>query len=314
MQQMLFELVFGLSMHDLRRLRAFHAVAEQRSFSAAGLELGYAQSVVSHHVSALEQELGLTLVDRGTRPVGLTDAGRRLLPHAIRVLGEVAAAEEELRAIAGLESGTLRVGAFLTACTSFMPAALARFGATHPDVHVQLLQMEPEETRRRLRAGEIDLGVIWWDVYEPAPAEEADGFERAHLTDDPYRLVLPPTHRLARRRELRLAEMAKERFAGPMREASRYRAMFDELCAAAGFTPDVAYTVTDVSVARSLVAAGLCVALMPELAVPPPRPDVAVKPVRDIEPRRSVHALWMRGRRVPGVAPMLRLLEAAAPR
>src|ERR671925_597092 len=109
-------------MHDLRRLRAFHAVAERRSFSAAALELGYAQSVVSHHVAALEREFGVTLVDRSTRPVSLTDAGERLALHAVDVLGQVAAAEEELRAVAGVESGLLRLGAFSSACTSFVPA------------------------------------------------------------------------------------------------------------------------------------------------------------------------------------------------
>src|SRR6266545_3728473 len=119
-------LVSRLSMYDLRRLRAFHEVAEQRSFSAAALELGYAQSVVSHHVAALESEFGLTLVDRASRPVKLTPAGERLRHHAAEVLGRVAEAEDELRALAGLETGTLRLGAFLTACTSFVPPALAR--------------------------------------------------------------------------------------------------------------------------------------------------------------------------------------------
>ncbi len=102
-------------MHDLRRLRAFHAVAERGSFSTAADALGYAQSVVSHHVAALEREFGVTLVNRGTRPVTVTDAGARLLRHTTAVLGQVTAAEDELRAIAGLQSGRLRVGAFLTA-------------------------------------------------------------------------------------------------------------------------------------------------------------------------------------------------------
>ena len=114
-------------MHDLRRLRAFHAVAEHGSFSAAGLELGYAQSVVSHHVAALERQLGLTLINRGTRPVSVTDAGARLRHHAEIILGQVSAAEDDLRAIAGLESGTLKLGAFLSACNTFVPTALARF-------------------------------------------------------------------------------------------------------------------------------------------------------------------------------------------
>src|SRR5918998_3044964 len=133
-QQKLSYLVSCSSMYDLRRLRAFHEVAERRSFSAAALELGYAQSVVSHHIAALEREFGVTLVDRSTRPVSLTDAGARLAGHAVEVLGHVAAAEDELRAVAGLQTGRLRVGAFGSACTSFVPAALGRFEDEHPGV------------------------------------------------------------------------------------------------------------------------------------------------------------------------------------
>lgn len=297
-------------MYDLRRLRAFHAVAEHRSFSTAGLELGYAQSVVSHHVSALEQELGVSLIDRGTRPVSLTDAGRRLLPHAANVLGNVAAAEEELRAIAGLEAGTLRVGAFLTACTSFVPTALGRFAAAHPDVDVELLQLEPDDARRALRVGDIDLAVVWRVPRSEGSAETED-FESVHLADDHYRFVLPANHRLARRRELRLEDLANERFITTL-PGTPYRALFDALCADAGFTPELAYELDDVNVARALVAAGLCVALIPGMAVPLPRPDVAVKPAKGIDPLRSVHAIWMPNRRVPAVRPMVRLLEDAA--
>lgn len=298
-------------MHDLRRLRAFHAVAERRSFSAAAAQLGYAQSVVSHHVGALEREFGVTLVERGTRPVGLTDAGERLRRHAAAVLGHVAAAEDELRALAGLQTGTLRVGAFLSACTSFVPPALVAFEAAHPDVDVRLEQLEPPAALHRLRAGELDLAVIW-DVHDSEPDD--DGVHREHLGDDPFRVVLPPAHRLARRRELTLEELAGERFNGPPDEGfSRpYREMLNRLCHDAGFAPDVAYIVHDVAVGRAFVAAGLCVALMPELTIPPPRPDVAVLPVRDVKPFRSVYAAWLRGRRMPAVAPMLRRLAGAA--
>jgi DNA-binding transcriptional LysR family regulator len=302
-------------MHDLRRLRAFHAVAERRSFSDAALALGYAQSVVSHHVAALEQEFGLTLVDRATRPVGLTEAGRRLRDHAEVVLGQVAGAEEEMRALAGLLTGTVRVGAFLTACTSFVPPAVARFEAAHPGMKIELEQLERGAALRRLRAGELDVAVIW-DEFEDEGAEEtrrADGIESVFLGHDPYRIVLPTGHRLARRRELSLADLAGERFNGPAVETSRrYRGMLDRLCAEAGFTPDVAYVVRDVTVGRALVAAGVCVGLMPELAIQEPRTDVAVLPVRGMDPVRPVYATWLRGRRMPGIPAITRELERAA--
>ncbi len=303
-------------MHDLRRLRAFHAVAERGSFSAAALELGYGQSVVSHHVAALEREFGVTLVNRATRPVSVTDAGARLLRHTSAVLGHVTAAEDELRAIAGLQRGTLRIGAFLSACNSFVPPALARFEAAHPQVETVLEQLEEPAARRRLRSGEIDIAVVW---RESQPSDVADegrdgGFDRVHLADDHYRVVLPPAHPLARRQEVAIAELSGERLNGPPAEGFTlpFRTMLERLCHDAGFEPNVAYVLRDVTVARAFVAAGLCVSLMPELTLPEPHTDVAVRPIRGIDPFRSVYATWLRGRRVPAVAHMVHHLAGAA--
>lgn len=302
-------------MHDLRRLRAFHAVAERRSFSEAALTLGYAQSVVSHHVAALEQEFGLTLIDRATRPVRTTEAGERLREHAATLLGQVATAEEELRALAGLVTGTVRVGAFLTACTSYVPPALARFEAAHPGVKIELEQLERTAALRRLRAGELDIATIW-DEFEEDQAEErrsADGFDSRFLARDPYRIVLPIGHRLARRREVALADLAGERFNGPSLETSqRYRSMLERLCTEAGFTPDIAYVVQDVTVGRAFVAAGVCVGLMSELAIHEPRPDVVVRPLRGMSPARPIYVTWLRGRRHPAIPAMARALADAA--
>jgi DNA-binding transcriptional LysR family regulator len=131
------------------------------------------------------------------------------------------------------------VGAFLSACTSFVPRALARFEAAHPDVEIELEQHEPIPVLRRLRAAELDIAVVWEVPGERGPSEE-EGFERLLLADDPYRIVLPPRHRLARRREIDLADLAGNRFIAPPTEVSAsYRAMIDQLCGEAGFTPQV---------------------------------------------------------------------------
>jgi DNA-binding transcriptional LysR family regulator len=308
MQQMCSQLVSTLSMNDLRRLRAFHAVADSGSFSIAALELGYAQSVVSHHVATLEREVGVTLVNRGTRPVTLTDAGARLLRHTVNVLGHVRAAEDELRAVAGLERGTLRVGAFLSALNSFVPGALARFEASHPDIEIVLEQSEEPEALRRVRSGDLDMAVVWrdWQRESQPPHQRDEGLEEIRLADDHYRVVVPPGHRLARRRSVRLAELAGERFNGPPAEGFTlpYRNMLEQLCSEAGFEPDVAYVLRDITVARAFVAAGLCVALMPELTLPEPRADIVVLPVRDMDPFRTIYVTWLRGRRVPAVTKM----------
>ena len=299
-------------MLDLRRLAVFREVADRGSFSGAALALDYTQSVVSHHVAQLERELGVTLLERGRRPVRLTPAGERLHAHAGTILGAARTAETDLRAVAGLEAGTLRVGAFLTACSSFVPAAIRAFTARHPHVDVRLQQLEPPASLPRLIDGELDVAVVFvehGDEREPDP--RLDGRK---LADDPYRVALPPDHRLARRREVRLADLRDERFSAPRPEGGglRYRRMLEQLCGAEGFSPAFAYDVSDVTVARGFVAAGLTVAIVPEMTFPPPRPDVAVRPLREITPARTVDVQWMRNRSTPGLAPMVEALAAAA--
>lgn len=298
-------------MLDLRRLAVFREVADQGSFSGAALALDYTQSVVSHHVAQLEREVGVTLVERGRRPVRLTPAGERLHAHAGTILGAARTAEADLRAVAGLEAGTLRVGAFLTACASFAPAAIGAFTRAHPQVDVRLDQLEPPASLPRLISGELDLAVVFRDADSPEPDPR---LARAKLADDPYRVALPPAHRLARRREVALEELRDERFSAPRPEGGglQYRAMLERLCHDAGFSPDFAYTVDDVTVARAFVAAGLTVAVMPEMTILHPRPDVAVKPLSGIDPARSIEVMWVRDRRTPVIAPMVAALTAVA--
>jgi DNA-binding transcriptional LysR family regulator len=295
---------------DLRRLEVFRAVAELGSFSGAALELSYTQSVVSHHVATLERELGVTLFERGRRPVRLTPAGERLNAHAPTILGAVRTAEADLRAIAGLEAGTLRVGAFLSAWTSFVPAAIAEFSAAHPNIQVDVAQHEPTGSLPRLVAGELDLAVVW--LHE---GEELDPrLRRITLTDDHYRVVLPERHRLARRKEIRLEQLAEERFAAPRAIGGgvEYRALLEGLCEEAGFTPEFAYSVDDVTVTPAFVAAGLCVAVMPQMTIPPDPRGVIVKPLAGADPYRTVHVMSVKRRRAPGVDAMTTALERAA--
>src|SRR5919204_3187638 len=102
-------------MIDLRRLQMFHAVATRRSFSAAALELSYTQSSVSEGVAVLERELGVTLLDRSSRPVAVTPAGEAILAHAEALLGQAAAIESDLVALSSGDSGVLRLAGFYTA-------------------------------------------------------------------------------------------------------------------------------------------------------------------------------------------------------
>src|SRR5262249_18022658 len=185
----------------------------------------------------------------------------------------------------------------------------------HPDVEIRLEQIEQPEELRRLRSGDLDLAVVF-RVAQPTDnggPQPDHGLDEVHLADDPYRVVLPPMHPLARRRELRLADLAGEPFTAPPAGGFfPYRAMLEQICADAGFEPNIAHDVHDVTAARAFPPARLAIATSPELALPPPHQDVAVRPPHDIQPSRSLHATWLRGRKVPSAAPMVRYLADAA--
>src|SRR5918998_1430271 len=118
-------------MLDLRRLKTFREVAVRRSFSGAALALDYTQSSVSQQVTALEEELGVTFLDRGQRPVRPTDAGELVLAHAEDLLNRAVEVEQALAALGGGETGTLSVGGFATARGTFIPDAIAAFSRMH---------------------------------------------------------------------------------------------------------------------------------------------------------------------------------------
>jgi DNA-binding transcriptional LysR family regulator len=300
-------------MLDLARLRIFREVAARRSFSAAAEALDYTQSAVSQQVSKLERDVGLVLIERSRRPIGLTEAGEVLFARTEVIFGEVATVETELNALAGLEAGTLRLGGFATACATVLPLAIRRFAARHPHVLVTLSEMEPEPAGRRLRAAEVDLAVTYrFDEDADATAGD-DGLESVALVRDPFVIALPERHRLARRRSLRLDELRDERWLGaPATGASAgYRGFITRLCREAGFEPAIAFEPGDLWTGRGIIAAGLAVGLMPRLAFTIPYPGVAIRPLAGISPARTILAVHMPSRGVPGAIPMLDCLAEA---
>src|SRR3990170_8206017 len=120
-------------MFDVKQLRVLRAVGEHGSFSAAADALSYTQPASSQQIAALEKRAGTTLVDRMSRGVRLTEAGRALVDHAEVVLSRLAAAEAELEAIAGVRGGRVRLSSFPTAGASLLPPAVALFRPRHPE-------------------------------------------------------------------------------------------------------------------------------------------------------------------------------------
>jgi DNA-binding transcriptional LysR family regulator len=294
-------------MLDLRRLRTFREVIGRSSFSAAALALDYTQSSVSQQITTLERDLGVTLIDRTSRPVKPTAAGAAVLAHADGLLAQAEAVERELAALTKGESGTLRMGGFFTAWATFLPAAVAAFSRAHPSVTLELHQLEPGPALRGVRAGELDLAIVYG--FE----SPADGtLEAIHLLDDPYAIALPSRHPLAVRPELTLADLAGDRWVSPPADHA-YTQVLRRLCREhGGFEPDVAYETGDIAMAQPIVAAGLAVALLPALGLVPTHAGVTVRKLRSTPPARSVWTVQPPKRRAPIVAAMNEALAHAA--
>jgi DNA-binding transcriptional LysR family regulator len=305
-----------LPVMELKQLRVLQAVGETGSFSSAAARLDYTQPAVSKIVAGLERQLGTTLVDRGIRPLRLTDAGSALVQRAGAAFEQIAAAELEVDAIANLSGGTLKVGTFSSAGAAMVVDALRAFRADHPDVDVSIAEIGmPSALVRALRSGDLDLGVSF-DYPEAGGSSLEDGFELQPLLHDPFHVVVPRGHRLERRRRIRFAELKSERWLLPDfgADSPSFR-MIDRRCREGGFEPDIAYRINDCQMTQSLVAAGEGIALLPRLMLLARHPGVAIRPLAADPPVRRVCALRLPTRYLtPATERFLALLVDASAR
>ena len=283
-------------MLDVARLRVLVAVARHGSVTAAARELNYAQPSVSHHLARLEAETGVKLIQRAGRGIRLTEAGRLLADRAAEVLGRLDAAENELAAQAGLRAGRVRLAAFPSALGTIVPAAAAMLRAEHPHMDLRLTEAEPPEALRMLRAGYVDVALVFRHCQQQAAASPAaappdeDGTRGRLLLDEPVHLVTRartapatpaqgaaggpgargatggpgPAGTPGEPGRLDLARYAGHRW---IAGCDRCRVNLITQCSLAGFTPKIAFTTDDYVAVQALVAAGLGVATLPDLAL-----------------------------------------------
>jgi len=293
-------------MLDVRRMRVLREVANRGSFSAAAEALSFTQSAVSQQVAALEREAGAVLVERSARGVRLTDAGEAVVRHAEGILARLAEAESELEAIAGLRGGRLRMGAFESAAATIMPVAIAEFAKTHPAVELSMVLHEPQEAVAALRAGDIDLALTFGGGRQED--RDGDGVTHHHLLEDPMYLVLSRDHPLARKRAIRLADVAAEPWIGGAPDCECNR-MISQACLRHGFDPRIAFETDDYSAVQGFVAAGVGVSLIAELGLRTIREDIVVRALGRDTPVRQIFATALKGYRSPATAAMLELLR-----
>jgi len=304
-------------MLDPRRLRLLREFAERGTIAATAAALGYTPSAVSQQLAALEREAGAILLDRTARAAELTDAGRRLVEHAERILAMIEAAEADL-SLAG-PAGRVTVTAFPTAAVAFGPALVRRVRA-HPGLTLLLRETQREEGLRLVRTGEADVALVadWSGRQTSADSARPGGTGALRyypLIRDPVVLVLPRGHPAADpARPVDLEKLRDEPWlAAPAGEPSRQAV--DRLLASTGGVPQAPWEFEGLSTILSLVARGIGIAVLPRLTLAVGDRRVAVRELPGPAQARDVYAVARASSvRRPSVAVILAALNAAVER
>lgn len=273
---------------EVRHLAALRAVADEGSFGAAALKLGYAQSAISQQVAALERLVGRRLFDRpgGPRPVKLTRAGERLLEHADSILMRLSAARIDLDSLDAEDvSSPLRVGGYATVTAAILPLVLRELGAEPGDQLFTLRESDDDaELLELVRQGELDL------AFTDSPTIEAP-LESERLLEDPYVLVLPDDHQHARLdRPLTLDEVAALPLVG-FRSGSG-QARLEETFRVHGLELRFVHRVRDAATLHAFVSGGLGAGLVPRLASDVDGKSLVELPIESRLPPRTVSIAW----------------------
>jgi DNA-binding transcriptional LysR family regulator len=239
---------------NLTQLTVLAAVARHGSVTEAAKELHYTQPAVSHHLARLEAATGAKLIQRVGRGIRLTPEGELLAVRAAEIAGRVDAAATELAAQVGLRSGRVRMAGFQSILSTIVPKAAAALARAHPGIELGLVDEHPVEALRMLRAGQIDVALIF--RYAGTPREE-DGLRLVHLLDDPiYLVTYEPGQTIADHRD--------STWIGG---CARCQDELITVCRRAGFTPRISFVSDDMVVMQALAAARMGVTTLPGLAL-----------------------------------------------
>jgi DNA-binding transcriptional LysR family regulator len=268
---------------ELRQLSYFVAVAQKLNFSRAAEGLPVSQPGLSQQIRVLEGELGVQLFDRVGKRVTLTHAGEVLLPHAYRILEAVELARNDVRELSQLTRGTASLGAPPTVSGHYLPGRLTRFRRRYPGLEVTLREAGTDSLLRLVEEGQIDLAIVVSDDLPPV-------VECAQLLSEKYLLAVGLLHPLSKQSAVRLADLSGEAFI-LFPEGYKLREVTLAACRQAGFEPKVALDGGAMQSALEFVAAGLGVALVPELGLEGAK-NIRGLTIADQDLRRRMGLVW----------------------
>ncbi|WP_026919330.1 LysR family transcriptional regulator [Gordonia shandongensis] len=277
-------------MIDVGALKALRAIADLGTMARAAAELGFTPSAISQQIKRLEAQVGVRLTAPAGRRVVLTPAGQALVEYAPDVLNALERSLSAARSVdAGAPRGVVRIAAFSTGVRGIIAPALRGVHAKHPEVRVQVVELDPEPAVYAVESGSADLAMV--HDADGVTVAVPDTLERAHLHTDIGDLVLPESHPLA----TETSPVGRDRLDGCRWVTSPAGTVchrwFERLFAGSETAPDVVHSVDDFGTQMALVAAGDVVALIPRLARPTVPDGVVVRELQGA-PRREVHTVW----------------------
>lgn len=272
---------------ELQQLRYLCAIADTGSFSRAAEACHVAQPSLSQQISKLEDELGIRLFDRLGRSVRLTDAGRIFLPHARTVLHQTELARSEVEGRRKDARGTVIVGVIPTIAPYYLPERIGAFVRRFPEATLRVIEETTPLLVESLRSLAVDIAVL------SLPLRHRE-FGVAPLLTERLYAALPPDHPRAGAASISLRELREERFV-LLRESHCFRDIALAACHRARMDPRVAFESGQFSSLLGMVAAGVGVSLVPEMAIDRSFPCSYVR-ISDPKAVRTIAAARLRGR------------------
>jgi DNA-binding transcriptional LysR family regulator len=301
-------------MLDLRRLRLLRELHERGTIAAVADALRYTPSAVSQQLAQLERETGVKLLERAGRGVRLTDPALVLVEHAEALIARAELAEADLAAAAGAVSGRARIAGFQSVALALALPAMEALAAGAPKLRCEFVEAEPEQALPALALGDVDL--VLGDEWQHQPWRLPAGLERHELLTDPVRLVLPARHPAARRHReaVPLAELAGDAWATG-HAAMAWEEVTQRTCRElGGYEPDIRHRTNDATVSLALVARGLAVTMLPDLALPARRAGIALRRIAERDLTRAIVAVTRAADAArPSTQALLAAIRAAAP-
>jgi DNA-binding transcriptional LysR family regulator len=270
---------------ELYQLGYFIEIARQRSFTRAAERLHMAQPALSQQMKNLESELGTALFIRGRKEIQLTAAGKAFLPRAEALLTQAEAAKAIVSDVAQLRGGKLIIAAIPSVSACLLPEVIRSFSRLHDKVELQLIEDSSERVAENVESGLADIGFL------QLPASKS-AFETRTIISEPFVLLVAKSHPLVKQKEVALKQLAAESF---IFYKGRARDTALEACRKAGFEPRIACESGELETVRALVAAGLGLAVVPQLAAGNLPKTIQAITIREPKMHRQIAAVWQKG-------------------